>query len=164
MAGQTVLLRTCPSTISPLGTVFVTLFLTALGTVFVTLVLTALGTVFVTLFLTALGTVFVTLFLTALGTVFVTLFLTAVHTAICGVHMQICTGSVPTSLTLLFWRWLTVSSVFRVWVQAWAIHRNPLLPSPSLSPAVSNEPYVASVLFGSGTEKQNHNERKQFVT
>ena len=78
MAGQTVLLLTCPSTVSPLGTVFVTLFLTALGTVFVTL------------------------------------FLTAVHTAICGVHMQICTGSVPTSLTLLFWRWLTVSSVFRV--------------------------------------------------
>ena len=115
-AGQIVLLLTCPSTVSPLGTVFVALFLTA------------------------------------------------VDTAICGVHMQICTGSVPTSLTLLFWRWLTVSSVFRVWAQAWAVHRNPLPPSPSLSPAVSNKPYVASVLFGSGTEKQNHKEWKQFVT
>ena len=46
MAGQIVLLLTCPSTVSPLGTVFETLFLTA------------------------------------------------VDTAICGVHKQICTGSV----------------------------------------------------------------------
>ena len=45
-------------------------------------------------------------------TVFVTLFCTAVETAISGVHKLLRTGGVPTSLTLLIWRWLTVSSVF----------------------------------------------------
>ena len=37
---------------------------------------------------------------------------TAVETAISEVHKLLGTGGVPTSLTLLFWRWLTVSSVF----------------------------------------------------
>ena len=44
--------------------------------------------------------------------VFVTLFRTAVETAIRGVHKLLGTGGVPASLTLLFWRWLTMSSVF----------------------------------------------------
>ena len=44
--------------------------------------------------------------------VFVALFLTAVETAISEVHKLLGTGGVPTSLTWLFWRWLTVSSVF----------------------------------------------------
>ena len=44
--------------------------------------------------------------------VFVTVFRTAVETAIRGVHKLLGTGGVPASLTLLFWRWLTMSSVF----------------------------------------------------
>ena len=40
--------------------------------------------------------------------VFVTLLRTSVETAISEVHKLLCTGGVPTSL--LFWRWLTVSS------------------------------------------------------
>ena len=34
------------------------------------------------------------------------------ETAISGVRKLLRTGGVPTSLTLLFWRWLTISSVF----------------------------------------------------
>ena len=45
-------------------------------------------------------------------TVFVTLLRIAVETAIIGVHKLLRTDGVPTSLTLLFLRWLTVSSVF----------------------------------------------------
>ena len=46
-------------------------------------------------------------------TVFVTLlFRTAVETAVSEVHSSLHTGGVPTSLTSLFWRWQTVSSVF----------------------------------------------------
>ena len=45
-------------------------------------------------------------------TVFVTLFRTAVETTISEVHKLLGTGDVPASLTLLFWWWLTVSSVF----------------------------------------------------
>ena len=37
---------------------------------------------------------------------------TAVETAVSGVHKLLGTGGVPTSLTVLIWRWLTVSSVF----------------------------------------------------
>ena len=44
--------------------------------------------------------------------VFVTLLGTAVERASCGIHKLLRTGGVPTSLTLLFWPWLTVSSVF----------------------------------------------------
>ena len=44
--------------------------------------------------------------------VFVALFRTAVETAVSEVHKLLRTGGVLTSLTLLFWRWLTVSSVF----------------------------------------------------
>ena len=44
--------------------------------------------------------------------VFVTLFRTAVETSVSEVHKLLGTGGVPTSLTSLFWRWLTVSSVF----------------------------------------------------
>ena len=46
------------------------------------------------------------------GTVCVTSLHTAVETAISEVHKLLGTGRVPTSLTLLFWRWLTVVSVF----------------------------------------------------
>ena len=54
------------------------------------------------------------LFLNSCSTdiVFVTLFRKAAATAISGVHKLLGTGEVPTSLTLLLWRWLTVSSVF----------------------------------------------------
>ena len=47
------------------------------------------------------------------NTVFVTLFRTAVETAVSEVHKSLNSyWRVPTSLTLLFWRWLAVSSVF----------------------------------------------------
>ena len=45
-------------------------------------------------------------------TVFVTLLRTAVETAASEVHKLLRPGGVPTSLTLLFWWWMTVSSVF----------------------------------------------------
>ena len=45
-------------------------------------------------------------------TVFVALLRTAAETAISEVHRLFCTGGVPTSLTLLIWRWLAVTSVF----------------------------------------------------
>ena len=45
-------------------------------------------------------------------TVVVNLLRTAVETAVSEVHKLLGTGGVPTSLTSLFWRWLTVSSVF----------------------------------------------------
>ena len=45
-------------------------------------------------------------------TVFVTLFHTSVETAVSKVYKLLRTGGVPTALTLLFWWWLTVSSVF----------------------------------------------------
>ena len=45
-------------------------------------------------------------------TAFVALLRTAVGTAISEVHKVLRTGGVPTSSTLLFWQWLTVSSVF----------------------------------------------------
>ena len=48
----------------------------------------------------------------AFRTVFVTLLRTAVKKTFSGVHKLLGTGGVPTSLTSLFWRWLTVSSVF----------------------------------------------------
>ena len=48
----------------------------------------------------------------SVDTVFETLFRTAAETAVSEVHKLLGTGGVPTSLTLLFWRWLTVSSVF----------------------------------------------------
>ena len=56
----------------------------------------------------------VTLFLNSCftDTVFVTLLRSAVGIAISGVPKLLRTGGVPTSLTLLFWRRLTVSSVF----------------------------------------------------
>ena len=44
--------------------------------------------------------------------VFVTSFRTAVETAISGVRKLLRTGGVLTSSAWLFWRWLTVSSVF----------------------------------------------------
>ena len=45
-------------------------------------------------------------------TVFVTLFHTAADRASCGVHKLLGTGGIATSLMLLLWRWLTVSSSF----------------------------------------------------
>ena len=65
-------------------------------------------------------------------TVFVTLFRTAVERASCGVHKMLRTGEIPTSLTLLFWRWLTVSSVFAgrsAWTSYSQVHDPPLSPS-----------------------------------
>ena len=59
------------------------------------------------------------------GPVFVTLLRTAVGAAISEVHNLLGTGGVPTTLALLFWWWLTVSSVFAV---GGAIH----LSAPSL--------------------------------
>ena len=50
-----------------------------------------------------------------LDTVCVTLFRTAVETANTEAHNLLGTGGVPTALTLLFWRWLTVSTVFTGW-------------------------------------------------
>ena len=47
-----------------------------------------------------------------LDSVFVSLFRTAAETAISEVHKLFRTGGIPTSFTLLFWRWLAVSSVF----------------------------------------------------
>ena len=43
--------------------------------------------------------------------VFVTLLRTAVETTVSEVHKLLRTGGVPTSLTVLYWQWLTVSSV-----------------------------------------------------
>ena len=43
---------------------------------------------------------------------FLTLLRTAAETAVSEVYKLLRTGGVPTSLTLLIWRWLTVSSVF----------------------------------------------------
>ena len=51
------------------------------------------------------------LFLNSCFSDIVTLLHTAVETAISEVHKLLGTVGVPTSLTLLFWRWLTVSSV-----------------------------------------------------
>ena len=59
----------------------------------------------------------------------VTLIRTAVKTAISEVHKLLGTGGVPTSLTLLFWRWLTVSSVFADW-SAITSYTCPPLPPP----------------------------------
>ena len=47
-----------------------------------------------------------------LDTVFVTLFSAAVEIAVSGVHKLLGSDGVPTSLTLLFWWWLTVSLIF----------------------------------------------------
>ena len=48
----------------------------------------------------------------SLRTLSLWLFRTAVERPNCRVHKLLRTGGVPTSLTLLFWRWMTVSSVF----------------------------------------------------
>ena len=73
--------------------------------------------------------------------VFVTLFRTAVERAISGVHKLLGTGGVPASLTLLFWRWLSLFGLY------WSERRDKLLigtpPPPS---PVPNKPYVASVV------------------
>jgi len=45
-------------------------------------------------------------------TAFVTLFRTAVERPVSEVQKLLRVGGVPTALTLLLWRWLTVSSVF----------------------------------------------------
>ena len=68
-------------------------------------------------------------------TVFVTLRCTAVETAVSEVHTLLRTGGVPTSLTSLFWRWLTVSSVF-VGRSVWTSYSS--LPAPI---PVPNKPY-----------------------
>ena len=66
------------------------------------------------------------------------LFRTAVETAISGIQKLLRTGGVPTSLTLFFWRWLTISSVFAGrsgWTSYWC------LPLLLLHPFVPNKPY-----------------------
>ena len=76
-----------------------------------------------------------------LDTVFGTLFYTAVQTAVSGVHKLLRTGRVPTSWTLLFWRWMTVSSVFagrNAWISSISCDLlNSLSSSPSLSLSLS---------------------------
>ena len=51
--------------------------------------------------------------------VFVTLFPTAVETATREVHKLFGTGGVPTSLTLLFWRWLHGGLFGLYWSERW---------------------------------------------
>ena len=70
-----------------------------------------------------------------LDTVFVTLLCTAVETAVSKVHKLLCAGTVPTSLTSLFRRWLTVSSVF-AGRSAWTSYS--LRTDPPLSPSIIN--------------------------
>ena len=53
-----------------------------------------------------------------LDTVFVDLFCTTVETADSGIHKLLCIGGVPTSLTVLFWWWLTDSSGL-YWSELW---------------------------------------------
>ena len=65
-------------------------------------------------------------------TVFGTFFRTAVETAVSGVRKLIRTGGVPTSLTLFFWRWLTISSVFTGGSAGTSYSWVPDPPSPSL--------------------------------
>ena len=79
-------------------------------------------------------------------TVFVTLAHTAVETAISRVHKLLHTSVVPTSLTLLFWQWLMVSSGLWVRVHRWAIHRY-LTPPPFPIPAVSVDVKHHNYLF-----------------
>ena len=68
-------------------------------------------------------------------TLFLTLFHTAVKTVISEVYKLLGTGGVPTSLTLLFWRWLTVSSVFTGRSARTSYSSRPPFPVP-------NKPYV----------------------
>ena len=73
-------------------------------------------------------------------TVFVTLLRrTAVETAVSGVQKLLPNGGVPTSLTLLFWRWLTVSSVFAGRSSGTDYSSAPDPPSPRFP--VPNKPY-----------------------
>ena len=68
-------------------------------------------------------------------TVFVTLLRrTAVETAVSGVQKLLPNGGVPTSLTLLFWRWLTVSSVFAGRRAGTSYSEVPPPPSPFACP------------------------------
>ena len=67
-------------------------------------------------------------------TVFVTLFRTAVERALSEVHKLFYNGEIPTSWTLLFWRWLVVSSVFtgRNAQTSYSLVSPSPTPSPSL--------------------------------
>ena len=77
-------------------------------------------------------------------TVFVTLRRTAVETAVSEVHKLFCTDGVPTSLTSLFWRWLT--GLFGLYGSEHAdelFTSSPHLPPPTGPPSsVPNKPYV----------------------
>ena len=93
-----------------------------------------------------------------------TLFRTAAERVSCGVHKWLRTDGVPTSsLTLLFWRWLTVSSVFTSRSAGMSYSQVPAAtapPPPPTSPPlrpVPNKPYVASV------DLQQHGRKKKFV-
>ena len=66
-------------------------------------------------------------------TLSVTLLRTAVQSAISEEHKLLRTGGVPTSLVLLFWQWLRVSSVFTDWSTWTSCSSLPDLP-PALSP------------------------------
>ena len=70
-------------------------------------------------------------------TVFVTLLCTAVEKAISGVRKLLGTGRGPTSLTSLFWRWLTLSSIFAGRSARTSYSSHPLPPPPPpLSPSL----------------------------
>ena len=73
-------------------------------------------------------------------TVFVTLLCTAVEKAVSEVHKLLRIGRGPTSLTLLFWRRLTVSSVFAGRSARTSYSSHPL-PSPPPPPfPIPNQP------------------------
>ena len=71
----------------------------------------------------------------AFRTLSMTLLRAAVETAISEVHKLLRTGGVPISITLLFWRWLTVS--LRVGALGWAIHLYPPTPPPPFPSQIS---------------------------
>ena len=76
-------------------------------------------------------------------TVLVTLFRTAVETAVSEVHKLLCTGGVLTSLTSLFWGWLTVSSVFT----GQSARTSYSCPPPSSLPTPFSCPLISLVVF-----------------
>ena len=64
--------------------------------------------------------------------------------AISEVHQLLRAGGVPTSLTLLFWRWMTVSSVFAGGSARMSYSLVPSLPPPPLPPPLPPPPSTPS--------------------
>ena len=84
-----------------------------------------------------------------LDTVSMSLLRTAVETAISGVHKLLRTNRVLTSVTLLFWRWLTVSSVFAGRSARTSSHRYPILLKLDVnnSGGKKKKKKIASILY-----------------